>query len=582
LKLGVRGRLFGLSFLLIAVALATGGVYLEVTLRSQLEARIEAELAHNARAGCVLLRTAAAPADPAAVDPLADALGRASAARVTIIAADGTVLGDSELDLAQVRAVENHGRRPEVLAARPGAPGSARRYSTTLDTDMLYVAVRCRGVLAHALIRAAKPLDEVDRAVSSLRLFLLIAAGLALGAAGLISALAAHLTARTLQRLVEHARALAEGRDARIPNARQDELGGLIGSLNKMAEALQHEVTSLAAERDRFEAVLEGMADGVLALDADGHITHANHTALQLLRLEQPPLGRSLVEIIRVPAFHEMMAGIQPGQPATVEFDLTGEPRRRLRASAARRRAGGGTVIVFQDVTDLRRLETIRQDFVANVSHELRTPVSVIRANAETLLGGALSDPERAREFVAALHRNAERLSSLVDDLLDVSRIDSGRIDLELGLVPVADAVAAVLGDLGPAAADKGLTIETELGDGLRVLADAEALSQVLSNLVDNAIKYTPSGGRIEIRARAQAEAIRVEVADDGAGISPRHRDRVFERFYRVDKGRSREMGGTGLGLSIVKNLIDSMDGLVGFEPNAPSGSVFWFSLPAA
>jgi two-component system phosphate regulon sensor histidine kinase PhoR len=251
-----------------------------------------------------------------------------------------------------------------------------------------------------------------------------------------------------------------------------------------------------------------------------------------------------------------------------------------MRACGTHLRAGEGRVVVLQDVTELRRLETVRQDFVANVSHELRTPVSVIRANAETLLAGALSDPERARQFVEALHRSSERLSALIADLLDISRIDSGEMHIDLQPLAVAPLVRAAIENLGAAAGQKGLDLTADLPDELAARVDERALTQVLVNLLDNALKYTPAGGYIEIRGTSTADGVRIEVRDDGPGIEARLRERIFERFYRVDRGRSREMGGTGLGLSIVKNLVEAMGGRVGVEPNRPRGSVFWILLP--
>jgi two-component system phosphate regulon sensor histidine kinase PhoR len=231
-------------------------------------------------------------------------------------------------------------------------------------------------------------------------------------------------------------------------------------------------------------------------------------------------------------------------------------------------------------MTELRRLESIRKDFVANVSHELRTPVAVIRANTETLQDAALKDPERAREFLGALQRSADRLSNLIADLLDISRIDSGEYRLAPQEVSVETVVRHSVEAIEKMAADKSMSIESEIQPELRVHADEKALEQVLLNLLDNAVKYTPSGGHVAIRARGSNGTVRIEVSDDGPGIEPKHRPRVFERFYRVDAGRSREMGGTGLGLSIVKNLTEAMGGRVGLEAAVPHGSIFWLTFP--
>ncbi|MCZ7585968.1 MAG: ATP-binding protein [Deltaproteobacteria bacterium] len=237
-------------------------------------------------------------------------------------------------------------------------------------------------------------------------------------------------------------------------------------------------------------------------------------------------------------------------------------------------------MLILSDVTELRRLETVRRDFVANVSHELRTPVSVIRANAETLMDGAFDDAERARVFLEALHRNAERLSSIITDLLDLSRIESGRMVLDVKIESIAGVVRRAVEMVEKNARAKSQSINVSVAADLEARCDAKALEQVLMNLLDNAVKYTPSGTRIEIGALAAANRVRIEVRDNGPGIDPKHRSRIFERFYRVDPGRSRDMGGTGLGLAIVKHLVEAMGGEVRAEMNEPSGSIFLVLLP--
>jgi two-component system phosphate regulon sensor histidine kinase PhoR len=251
-----------------------------------------------------------------------------------------------------------------------------------------------------------------------------------------------------------------------------------------------------------------------------------------------------------------------------------------LLATAAPQRASGTSVLVLRDVTELRRLETMRRDFVANASHELRTPVSIISANVETLIGGAISDPQRADEFLGAVQRNAERLSRLVTELLDLSRIEEGSQTLDLKGMTAEAAVGAVIDLLETRAHDRGLSLDLAIEDDLTFVGDARSFEQVLVNLVDNAIKYTPRGGTVGIEIRRDDDDALFEVWDTGPGVPEAHRARLFERFYRVDPGRSRDMGGTGLGLSIVKHLVESMEGTVGMRPRSPRGSIFWVRLP--
>jgi len=583
LKYGVRLKLFLTYVAVVLTVVVASGIYLGTSLPARIESSIDNELLHHARTAREMIQQHAGPMEIGSIDPLADCLGNAASARVTVIAGDGRVLGDSDLSLEQVRAIENHGTRPEVLQAIEEGRGLTKRYSTTLETWMVYIAVPYQHGEDRGVVRVSRPLHEVDRAVSELGILLIIAGLLGIGLALVMSILASHFMSRPLRQVVKSARALAEGTSqTRIAVPSEDELGGLAFSINHLSQELQRLVNTLAEERDRFEAVLEGMDEGVLALDDKQRITHINQSALALLGLSEEPVGNSLLETARVPGLQELAANASAGKPGSLEFDLAGKNPRRILAHATPQRATGGTVVVIQDVTELRRLERVRQDFIANVSHELRTPVSVIRANSETLLNGALEDRGEARKFLEALQRNAERLSNLIADLLDISRIESGRYPTGLKSVSVAAAVRYVLEAFEKDAREKNLSMLADVDEDLRVLADEKALGQILSNLVDNAVKYTPAEGRVTIQARMKEKKVRIEVRDTGLGIEPRHRDRIFERFYRVDTGRSREMGGTGLGLSIVKNLAEAMHGKVGLEPDSPKGSVFFVILPAA
>jgi two-component system phosphate regulon sensor histidine kinase PhoR len=590
MRAGIRARLFGVLLALVSAVGLASVAFLEGDLRQRLEARIEEELVRYAGAARTLLETApialggAIEAEIAAIDPLADRLGAALGSRVTVIGADGRVLGDSELDPNGVLRVENHGHRPEVREALIEGRGAARRHSTTVDHDLLYVALPFQRADGGGVVRVALPLAEVAEAVHRLRLSLAVAAMLGLGMALLAGGLASHFLTRSLRRIVQSAREVAEGRGVRhVPVPPEAELGGLARTLNRMSDELASVLGTLAEERDRLEAILEGLGDAVVAVDAERRVTLANEAALALLELEAPPVGRTLAETARAPTLHALVERVGPGAPVEQEFDLPGNPPRRVLARAAQTRTGGGAVLVLNDITRLRQLETLRRDFVANASHELRTPVSVIRANTETLLDGALDEgPEAARAFLEPLLRNAERLSRLVDDLLDISKLEAGKYPVHPEALDAEAAAKRALDAVADRAREKSMELRVSVPDAVAVMADARALDQILSNLLDNAVKYTPAGGHVTVRAAARGGSVRFEVADDGPGVEPQHRPRLFERFYRVDPGRSRALGGTGLGLAIVKHLALVQGGRVGMEPARPHGSVFWVELPRA
>jgi two-component system phosphate regulon sensor histidine kinase PhoR len=580
--LGIRGKLFAISLALIGLAALTSGVLLETVMRTLLVERLTDELTRIAEVTAQAVALVKEPLTAGSQQPLVRRLAAAGHARVTLLASSGVVLADSALSGEELASAENHGDRPELRQAAASGLGVATRFSETVGTEMMYVAVPMRGA-ASGTVRVAMSLAEVDALIAHMRFLITGAVLLGLVIAAGMGALASYLAARSLLSLVTRARALATGAPGeRLSLPDSDELGGLAGSFNTMAEELERTMRALGDERDRVHAILESLTDGVLALDAQAQLSAINGAALTLLGVSQVAPGTPLIELMRVPELLAVVARAQAGHTAHAEFVWPGAVRRTLLATAGPQRALGSAVVVLRDVTELRRLETMRRDFVANVSHELRTPVSIISANVETLVRGALHDPQRAAEFLGAVQRNAERLARLVHELLDLSRIEAGSIQLEPKPMTAEAAVGAVIDLLETRAHAKGLAFELAVEDDLCFVGDARSLEQVLVNLVDNAIKYTPAPGSVLIAIRRDGSDALIEVADSGPGVPVSHRARLFERFYRVDPGRSRDMGGTGLGLSIVKHLVELMRGTVGMRPNSPSGSVFWLRLPLA
>jgi two-component system phosphate regulon sensor histidine kinase PhoR len=578
MRLGVRGKLFIAVVGLFIIAGLSAGVLLAVLLSRSTEAGLAEELLRQARMAKLLVEQENSD-DTRRLQQLIEKMGAATGSRITIVEVGGRVLADSSVSHDQLASLENHAGRPEVRAALSAGQGVSRRYSTTTDKDRLYLALPF-GPLPQGVVRTSLPIPRIEEAISELRGAIFVAGILGLIIAIVTGGLVSYFAARPVAALVEHARRLASlgNTRERLYVSSGDELGGLASSLNQLSDQLERHLSTLASERDRFEAVLEGMGEAVVAVDEDLRVVLVNRSAIQLLGLTDDPVGRTLIELVRLPALFELARSSAKSGSDTGELELPGTSRRLL--ARARRQKSGGQVIVLLDVTELRRLETIRRDFVANVSHELRTPVSVIRANTETLLGGALDDPSAARRFLESSLSHAERITRLIADLLDISQIESGKYEIDLRALPAASAIRRVTASLEPKAKERSISLACDISEGLQFLADSRAFDQVLLNLLDNAIKYSHEGGRVVTRVRPVDKGLlRLEVEDNGPGVAPAHRDRLFERFYRVDTGRSRAMGGTGLGLAIVKHLVTVMDGKVGMEPAENGGCIFWVEL---
>lgn len=582
--MGIRIRVFLFLAALAAVVVFAAVLVLSHVLDSYLKERFETQLERELELGLLALKLSPPLLTIEAADQMADRLAEASDARVTIIDEEGHVLGDSLVQPDQLRSLDNHLNRPEVQMAYRKGRGLSSRYSSTVREGMLYVARTYEDGANTLVLRISRPIASVESSIASLQRLVVIAGLIGLGIALALSAASSLVFSSTLKVLVDFAKKMADGeRIGRLTTRSPYVLSGLAGSLNSLSEQLEGHVSALAEERDRFVAVLDGLSDAVLALDENKRITLINRAGILLLAVNGEPVGNALQDIIGAPELHDLVDDKSDGEKKAdeVEFDLPGEKKRRILARANWPKSGG-VIVALQDVTDLRRLENMRRDFVSNVSHELRTPVSVIQANTETLLGGALEDREAADRFLHSTLDKAERLSSLISDLLDISRIESGKFQFKLDSVPLTAAMRRAAVTLEPQAIEKRFTIQVEPCGDLAVKADARALDQILCNLIENAVKYAPSGGRVVLRAAAQSGQIRIEVEDNGPGVPAQYRSRLFERFFRVDPGRSRKMGGTGLGLAIVKHLVLAQNGEVGMEPAAEKGSVFWFNLPAA
>ena len=584
-RFGLRERIAVGAIVSSAAALVAVLVLVSPGLRRRELDRTRATLLAEARLMArIVERTMAEGASPAEIDSVVDSAAREVSARVSVIAPDGRVLADSALSGPALQAVESHAGRPEIMDALRGDIGTAVRHSTTVDVDLLYTAVpiRQQGRVI-GVARVAIPLYGIEEQAAEVGRS--VAVGLALAfavAVALAYALSAPL-AGPLREMMGSAHRFAAGDlSARTRLSRRDEIGELARILDRSADHLRDRLNELAAERARTETILSAIDSGLLAVDHRGTVILANQSLRRSLDLPDP-LGRHYVEVIRHPDVGRALeTALGTGRPQSLEVRI--HHLRRVYALQAGPFPGQegmphGAVLTFLDVTERRRVDEVRRDFVANASHELRTPLTSIRGFVEALEDGGPEDPSTARRFLAKIRVHADRMAALVSDLLELSRLESGERPPVFERVGAEEAIDEVVVALAALAQAKQIEISTKV-EAPPFETDRDRLRGMLENLVENAIKYTAAGGHVSVSARAEEGTIVFDVSDDGPGIAAPHLPRLFERFYRVDKARSRELGGTGLGLSIVKHLAESVGGTVSATSEPGRGSRFTVRLP--
>ncbi len=508
--------------------------------------------------------------------------------RITIIDADGKVLADSERDPA---TMDNHGTRPEILAARSHGFGTSTRFSHTLGTDMLYYAMPLGGDgEITGYVRTALPLAEIDEKLSQLRNAVILGVVLTSIAALIIGFLLARHFTRPLTSMVSAASSYARGRyEKKLPVNRNDEIGALARALNRMADKSRERMEMLATDRNKLLAVLSGMVEGVIAVDADEKIIHLNDAARRMTGIGEEFEGASIWEATRLQEISKLIRStLESGadRVGRIEFPgAAGDTIIELHSSPLRDGQGAvvGAVVVMHDVSEIHRAERVRRDFIANASHELKTPITAMRGLIETVLDdGEMAEEEKAR-FLRKARDQALRLSALVSDLLTISRLEASEEPLEKEEVDLRRLIRTEVEATGPYADERKIELTMESPpEEVVVIGDEGSLGQLMINLLNNAVNYNREGGSIMVRLRTENGMAVIEVEDTGIGIAPAHRERIFERFYRVDKARSRKLGGTGLGLSIVKHIVLAHGGEVSVESTPGKGSVFKVSLPLA
>ena len=525
----------------------------------------------------------------AEVDKLCKKLGQASNGRIriTVILLSGKVLGDS---LENPAIMEEHSDRPEIIDALAKGFGWSMRFSETIGKEMMYVAVPVQqeGKVA-AVVRTSIAITDIDLALKAIYAKIFWGGLLFAACAAGLSYLVSRRISQPIVKMKQIAQRFAEGElSFRVPVPPSPELGDLAKALNEMAQQLYDRILTITRQRNELEAILSSMMEGVIAVDARGHIMSINKTAVGLLGIEASKVKRhSVEEVIRNVDLQQFInQTLESEQPTEGEMSLPAKEGRffqlygvSLSDSQSQR---SGAVIVLNDMTRIRRLENIRRDFVANVSHELKTPVTSIIGYVETLLDGAINDPEQAKRFLQIIAKHSDRLNAIIEDLLSLSRLEEqgerSKISFEkANLKPILQSAIELS---SPKAVDKQITINLLCDEHIEAQVNMALLEQAVLNLIDNAIKYSKPGGKVEITAKHTDNEIIITVKDNGCGIEEKHLSRIFERFYVVDKGRSRKLGGTGLGLAIVKHIAQVHSGFITVESSPDVGSTFTIHLP--
>ena len=590
MRLKLQWKLTLIFCILILAVLSVVYSYINTHLKDYLEQRIEYSLRKELLVSKDLLEDEIPPLRaPIDMDSLARRIGKHLELRVTIIGPDGNIRGDSEIEEKELPSVENHLSRPEILSAASTGFGKSKRFSTTRKTYMLYMATTLGAHGSQGYLRLSMPLSEIESAISKMKRIVGASTLLALILTFALGYLLSFMISKPLVKMASIARIMKEGDFSRKTYIySHDEVGDLARALDLMAEEIKSKMSKISYEEAKLDGIISSMFEGVMLTDNKGEIVMMNPSLRKIFLIDGAPEGKRPIEILRNNKIQNLVeAIIREGSRHAAEETLARMTEEKvIRVNGAPVIKDGkiqGAILVFHDITELRRLERIRQDFVANVSHELRTPLANIKGYAETLINGALQDQINAKEFTEIIYRESDRLAKIIDDLLDIARIESGKMSMTFLPVEVGPVIKKVREVLRKSTIDKSITITLSIPDGIsKILADEGRFSQILLNLVDNAIKYTPENGSVNIGAFELDGFIRIDVKDTGVGISEKDIPRIFERFYRVDKARSRELGGTGLGLSIAKHLVQAHGSEIWLKSTQGKGSTFSFTIPKA
>ncbi|MBN1870951.1 MAG: HAMP domain-containing protein [Candidatus Omnitrophica bacterium] len=590
MRIRIYWKLTFIFCLLLALILAVTYFYLNAHLKTYVETRIQDNLKKDLLLNKDFLDNELSQVISSAnINNIVNRIGRKLGVRATIINPEGIVIGDSEVSKENLPRLENHITRAEIQDAIQKGFGQSKRFSTSIKKYMLYMTVPLGKDKLVGIFRLAIPLSDVELIESKMLKTISITIIFAFLAALLASFLASIMISKPLSEMSVIAKRFARGdfsRKAIIHS--NDETGDLAKTLNYMADELNAKVKSISSEKTKLETILSSMFEGMMLTNEKGEILLLNPSIRKLFLIDSAPEGKKPLEVIRNNAIQEIVDRVlnENREVITQEVKVSIPQQKTIMVNGVpiiKDKIMEGAVFVFHDITELKRLEEIRKDFVANVSHELRTPISSIKGYAETLLDGKVDSPDNIKEFLGIIYQDSNRLANLIDDLLDLSKIESGKMKMEFEPLRIGLIANRCKNVLEKSAKEKSVSIKSNISDNLpKVLGDEKRLSQVLLNLLDNAVKYTSDGGSVTVSADRKEKFVQVDITDTGIGISEKDLPRIFERFYRVDKARSRELGGTGLGLSIVKHIIQAHNGQIWVQSTLGQGSTFSFTIPIA
>ena len=585
--MGIGSRLFLIIFISLGLGIFVSYIIAERDITDTFQKHIINELQNQASLLAEVVDEVDAIGDLNEADSLADRLGSASNSRITLILSDGRVIGDSNIDTQNINDMDNHINRPEVQDAFLKGSGWSIRYSDTVKQQQMYFAILDNNDVSPNVIRIAVPYVNVDSAIGSLNLSIILIALVAFIVTSIASGIAANYAYRSIADLayatskIADADGKARKKDLKaLPTERTDEFGNVAQSVSQISEELKSKINLIAKQRDQFGSVLDDLGEGIIVADIDGKITYENEQVSLILNKNEL-VGKKITDL-NIKSLNYLLKRAKKKKRADIEFEIELNDRstRWVLATINQSKTTKEFILVVHDITQLRRFSSMRRDFISNVSHELRTPVSVIRANSETLVDGALDNKKQSKVFAKAILHNAERLSDMVSSLLDLSRIDYGELKLNIEELPINEHINKAIDSLKNLGKRKNISITCSCLKGKIVLADKNALERILNNLIENAFKYSDYQSTINISTKNVKDYLEISVKDSGRGIPDEEQDFLFDRFYRTAEARATEEKGSGLGLAIVKNLVNNLNGEVGVKNAKPQGSIFWFTLP--